>query len=69
MSAIIAGKSCKICNKEYYISFGHPKWFDDVLKRGKEPCKEFKKFCNIQESGMCLYCYTKEKEKTNESID
>lgn len=60
MSAIIAGKECKKCKKEYYVSFGHPKWFDDVMKRRLPENKEFKKFKKCQQSGLCLVCINKE---------
>jgi len=57
MSAIIAGKSCKNCKKRYSVSFGHPKWYDDVIKRGKPENATFKRFRRIAQSGLCLDCF------------
>jgi hypothetical protein len=57
MSAIIAGKSCKKCGKEYYVSFGHPKWYDDVMKRNNPPGEIFQAFRVFQKSGECPNCY------------
>jgi len=59
MSAIIAGKACKECGQEYYISFGHPKWYDDVVKRNLPPSDDYKAFRKFQTSGKCPNCYLK----------
>lgn len=57
MNAIIAGKPCKKCGKKYYLSLGHPKWFDDVMKRHLPKSDEFLKFEKMAASGMCPKCY------------
>ena len=57
MSAVVAGKSCKQCKKPYYVSFGHPKWFDDVVKRGMPKSELYKQFEELRHSGMCPQCY------------
>ena len=57
MSAIIAGKSCKRCGEKFYVSLGHPKWYDDVVKRGKPPCSKFERFESMRKSGMCYNCF------------
>lgn len=57
MSAIIAGKSCKACKKLYWLTFGHPKWYDNVVKRGMPESNAFRRFREIAKSGMCLSCY------------
>jgi hypothetical protein len=59
MSAIIAGKECKGCKQDYYMSFGHPKWYDDVVKRGMPESEKFKEFRKLQQSGYCLLCYSR----------
>jgi len=59
MSAIVAGKSCKKCEKEYWVCFGHPKWYDDVILRGLNPSNEFKEFEALVGSGMCPACFLK----------
>jgi hypothetical protein len=58
MSAIIAGKKCKGCGEEYYTSMGHPKWYDDVIKRGLPENETFKEFRKMQKSGYCVSCYS-----------
>lgn len=57
MSAVIAGKSCKVCHNEYFISLGHPKWFDDVTKRKLPPSKTYIAFREAQSSGLCPPCW------------
>lgn len=64
MSAIIAGNSCKKCGKKYYLSLGHPKWYDDVMKRRLPKSDEFIKFEKMALSGMCPGCYMKENEES-----
>lgn len=57
MSAIIAGEHCKVCGKPYWYSFGHPKWYDDVVKRKMLKSNAFKRFESIRRSGMCVRCF------------
>ena len=57
MSAIISGWQCKDCKEKYWISLGHPKWFDDVIKKGEPKNATFELFEDIQKSGRCLTCY------------
>jgi hypothetical protein len=59
MSAIAAGKECKSCKTSFYFSFGHPKWYDDVLKYGVPESETFKEFRKLQLSGFCPDCYSK----------
>ena len=58
MSAIIAGKSCKICKQKYFVSLGHSDWFDNVVKRQRPPCEIYKRFDRIRRCGICLSCLT-----------
>ena len=58
MSAIIAGKKCKICKESYWISLGHTEWFDNVIKRHRKPCPIYKRFIRISRSGVCPSCLT-----------
>jgi hypothetical protein len=60
MSAIIAGNACRRCEKPYYWSFGHPKWFEDVRKHGKKPGEQYLKWREMQRSGLCVFCYAQE---------
>lgn len=60
MSAIVAGESCKICKKEYWYSFGHPKWYDDVVQKGLEKSEEYLEYEELSRSGMCMSCYIDE---------
>lgn len=64
MSAIIAGNSCKKCEKKYWLSLGHPKWYDDVMKRRLPKSDNFLVFEKIVRSGMCFRCFVKENKKT-----
>jgi len=64
VSAIIAGKSCKKCKKDYYLSLGHPKWYDDVVKRCLPKSDNFLQFERLARSGMCLGCFIKENEES-----
>lgn len=57
MSAIIAGKKCKKCSGSWYVSLGHPKWFDDVVKRRKEPNVVYRTFEDCRHSGLCAACW------------
>ncbi len=57
MSAIISGWKCKDCKQKYWISLGHPKWYDDVVKKGEPKNESFELFEDIQKSGRCLTCY------------
>jgi hypothetical protein len=63
MSAIIAGNSCKKCKKPYYLSLGHPKWYDDSMKRRLPKSDEFLKFEKMALSGMCPRCYMEENKE------
>lgn len=58
MSAIIAGESCKKCGNKYFVSLGHPPWFDDVVKKRKPPCEIYKRYLRIAQSGKCPTCIT-----------
>jgi hypothetical protein len=51
MSAIIAGKECKMCGKEYWLSFGHPEWFKN--RAGDA----WQGFCSLKYSGLCPTCF------------
>lgn len=51
MSAIISGTSCKGCGKKYWYSLGHPKWYDDVVKRDLEASKQFIRYVENGEVG------------------
>ena len=55
MSAIIAGVSCAKCENKYYISLGHPAWFDTWMKR-KKITPQLKRFWKISESELCPAC-------------
>ena len=59
MSAIVAGKSCKKCKKEYWSNFGHPRWYEDVVTAGLPESEEFKEYKKLTKSGMCPACYIK----------
>lgn len=58
MSAIIAGDNCRGCGKDYYISLGHPKWYNDVVKHKRPENKIFKLYKRICRSGLCLNCFS-----------
>ena len=62
MSAIIAGNSCKKCGKGHYLSLGHPKWYDDVIKRCLPKSDNFLQFEKLARSGTCLGCFIEENE-------
>lgn len=64
MSAIIAGNSCKICGKKYRLSLGHPKWYDDVVKKRLPKSDEFLVFEKMCRSGMCFNCFMKENRES-----
>ncbi len=57
MSAIITGSSCKKCKRKYYLSLGHPKWYDDVIKRGMSKSDNFLAYEKLCKSGMCPSCF------------
>lgn len=57
MSAIIAGNACKKCGKKYWISFGHPKWYDDVIKRRAPKNETFLQFEKMARSDLCFKCF------------
>ena len=65
MSAIIAGEACKECGERYWYTLGHPKWFNDVVKRNMEPGEDFKAFIQWRNSGKCRKCYFPEDEEDN----
>ncbi len=62
MSAIIAGKECKDCKKDYYLSFGHPSWFKKsplkrvpgILTEDEQHRKDV--FNKVRKSGRCPKC-------------
>ena len=54
MSATLAG-ICKKCNKDYYISFGHPKWFNDGAYKGIDS-PEFRAYKNLRKVKICTKC-------------
>lgn len=51
MSAIVAGKACRVCRKEYWLSFGHPPWMN---RKGHQT---FEAFEALRTSGMCPMCW------------
>jgi len=56
MSATLAGK-CKQCSQKYYVSFGHPKWFDKKLdKKTNKPNPIFSSFESLRKTGLCPAC-------------
>ena len=55
MSAIVAGKACKKCGEKFWVSFGHPKWFNEGVKGKSSP--EWEEFIELAKSGMCPDCY------------
>jgi len=54
MSAIIAGK-CSQCQKDYYISMGHPKWFDDKVQRALDN-PIYDSFETLRKRKLCPDC-------------
>lgn len=72
MSAIVAGNKCKKCGCKYFSSFGHPKWYDDVVKRGLPKPPIYLEFEDFRKSGKCEACYRrtyiKRTETTEESV-
>ncbi len=64
MSAIITGSSCKKCKRKYYLSLGHPKWYDDVVKRRMPKSNNYLQFERMAVSGMCLSCFVEENRET-----
>ena len=64
MSAIILGNSCRKCKREYYLSLGHPKWYDDVVKRRMPKSDDYLQFERVAVSGMCLSCYVEKHVKS-----
>ncbi len=61
MSAIIAGKECKDCKKDYYLTFGHPSWFKKSMKRVPDKLTEDEQmqkdvFNEIRKSSRCPKC-------------
>ena len=58
MSVIFAGKKCHKCKQSYYISFGHTKWYDDVVKRRKPINYQYRNYERIRRKGLCPFCYT-----------
>jgi len=63
MSAIVAGKSCKKCKKEYWVSLGHPKWYDDVMVRRLPESENFSEYKKLTKSGMCLACFLRDTKR------
>lgn len=51
MSAIIAGKSCNNCSNDYYLSMGHPLWFDRKIGA------LYKGYLIARSSGLCPACF------------
>lgn len=68
MSAIISGWHCKSCDKKFSISFGHPKWWDDVVKRGLPKSEKFLIFEKIAKSGKCITCWIKEDTEDDDKL-
>lgn len=56
MSVIIAGEKCKSCGKEFWLSLGHPKWFDFPMKYPEQ----YELFKELRLSGKCAYCFNEE---------
>lgn len=61
MSCIIAGDACAECGKKYWVSLGHPNWFDDVIKRGKPKSEDYLFFEDMAQSGKCPKCFLQNK--------
>jgi len=61
MSAIIAG-NCKQCKRDFYVSLGHPRWFDEAIWKGKTDSPEYQEFLKVRASGLCTNCYRKREE-------
>lgn len=57
MSVIISGESCVSCKKSFWVSLGHPKWYDDVIKRGMPKNENYLRLEKIAKSGKCPECY------------
>lgn len=57
MSAIITGEACKECGRKYWVSLGHPKWYDDVMKRREPKGEDFLFYENMVLSGKCPNCF------------
>lgn len=72
MSAIVAGK-CKKCGVEFWHSLGHPKWYEDGVKRLKTESAKFRVFMAWKASGLCGACMlesvTKAFEKGKRATD
>jgi hypothetical protein len=54
MNAVISGK-CKKCKRTYYMSFGHPKWFDDHVNKAKRSLIH-DSFEKLRKAGVCPDC-------------
>ena len=56
MSVIVAGV-CKVCKKEYWVSFGRPAWYKEWVSSGgvkwKEPMEEYRV---LREKRLCEEC-------------
>lgn len=61
MSAIIASKECRDCGDEFYISFGSPNWWKNVVLKNQSPCAIYKMYNDIRMSGMCPLCWILQK--------
>lgn len=56
MSVIFAGKKCKQCGEKYYVTFGHPKWYKDWLKKKKSP--QSRRWEALVRTRKCPACLT-----------
>jgi hypothetical protein len=70
MSAIISGRSCKNCNKKnWYISLGHPKWWHDIVIKGKKKNLTYATYEHILRSGLCPKCYISSIKENSDEFD
>ena len=69
MSVIVAGESCNKCKKKYWVSFGHPKWYSDWLKKKpKENPQELKVWKELGSLGTCPLCASFDWQRLGEII-
>jgi hypothetical protein len=51
MSIILGGSNCEVCKKDYWHSFGHPKW------AGDQDNEIYQGYLVVSRSKKCLPCY------------
>lgn len=57
MSAIIAGNECKGCKQKYWLSFGSPDWWKNVVMKNQSPDPVYLMYDEMRRSGMCPKCW------------